>query len=260
MVAEARAITFPVTVRGYERGAVDRYVQHVNRLIAELEISSSSESAVRHALAEVSEETREILQRAHETADEVVLRSRAKADGTVQEAEREAQEIQNAAQREAIEAREAARREADEVLASTRHQAEELRDAAIREATELRETAGLEAERVRAAGKAEAGRLLREAREQADELLKASERHAHELGENADQIWRERRRLVEDLRALGEQLLAIGDAESKRYPRPAEKATATVDHSEEPKLEAAELVTTLQEVVKSSAPANDATS
>ena len=30
---------------------------------------------------------------------------------------------------------------------------------------------------------------------------------------------RQLRRLIEDLRALGEQLLAIGEAESKRFPR-----------------------------------------
>src|SRR6266542_16060 len=60
MVKEARSIKFPVTVRGYERAAVDRYVQQIKRLIDELEISSYSEAAVRHALAEVSEETREI--------------------------------------------------------------------------------------------------------------------------------------------------------------------------------------------------------
>jgi hypothetical protein len=50
---------------------VDRYVQEVNRLIAELEISGSPDSAIRAALEEVSEETRGLLQRAHETADEI---------------------------------------------------------------------------------------------------------------------------------------------------------------------------------------------
>ena len=31
---KARDVDFPVAMRGYERGAVDRYVQQVNRLIA----------------------------------------------------------------------------------------------------------------------------------------------------------------------------------------------------------------------------------
>src|SRR5437764_11685400 len=51
-VQQLRETNFPVALRGYERDAVERYVTHVNRLIAELEISSSPESAVRHALEE----------------------------------------------------------------------------------------------------------------------------------------------------------------------------------------------------------------
>ena len=75
MLKEARGKKFAVAVRGYDRGAVDRYVEQVNRLLAELEISSSPEAAVRHALDEVSEETRELLQRAHQTAEEITARS-----------------------------------------------------------------------------------------------------------------------------------------------------------------------------------------
>ena len=50
LIKQARDTEFPVAIRGYDRAAVDRYVEHVNRLLAELEISSSPESAVRHAL------------------------------------------------------------------------------------------------------------------------------------------------------------------------------------------------------------------
>ena len=71
LVQDARNIEFPVALRGYERAAVDRYVKDINRLITELEMSSSPESAVRRALEEVSEETRELLQRAHQTAEDI---------------------------------------------------------------------------------------------------------------------------------------------------------------------------------------------
>jgi cell division septum initiation protein DivIVA len=243
MVEEARAVTFPAAVRGYERRAVDRYVQDVNRLIAELEISSSSESAVRHALAEVSEETREILQRAHETADEVVLRARAKAADALQEAEREAQEVRNAAQREAIDRREAAEHEAEELLTSARREVAELREAAAREATELRETAGRESEKVRATAEAEAGRMLWAAGEKVDERVKSAEARARELADSADLIWRERRRLIEDVRVVGEQLLAIGETESKRFPRPATASGVTSEDSSESNATDAELAT-----------------
>ena len=95
---EIRSITFPAAIRGYDRDAVDAYVERVNRLIAELEISRSPESAVKHAVAQVSEETRGILERAHETAEDITARSRARADDRIQEAEREAEEIRAAAE------------------------------------------------------------------------------------------------------------------------------------------------------------------
>jgi len=43
-------VSFPVAVRGYERGAVDAYIRRVNRVIAELKVSASPTAAVRHAL------------------------------------------------------------------------------------------------------------------------------------------------------------------------------------------------------------------
>ena len=98
MVEEIRSISFPVALRGYDRDAVDAYVERVNRLIAELEISRSPESAVKHAVAQVSEETRGILERAHETAEDITARSRSKADDRIQEAERDAAEIRRAAE------------------------------------------------------------------------------------------------------------------------------------------------------------------
>jgi DivIVA domain-containing protein len=97
-VDEIREVSFPAAIRGYDRDAVDDYVERVNRLLAELEISRSPESAVKHAVAQVSEETRGILERAHETAEDITARSRARADDRVQEAEREAAKIREAAE------------------------------------------------------------------------------------------------------------------------------------------------------------------
>src|SRR2546421_8135421 len=114
LLKDARNVDFPAGVRGYQRAAVDRYVERVNRLITELEMYSSPESAVRHALDEVSEETRDILQHAHHSAEEITIRSRARADERLQQAEREAQETLAAAGQQATETREAARRAAQE--------------------------------------------------------------------------------------------------------------------------------------------------
>src|SRR5437763_13781945 len=115
MLNDARDVDLPIALRGYDRAAVDRHLGRLNRLIAELEMSSSPESAVRRALDEVSEETRELLQRAHATAEEITSRSRAKADDRLQLGEREAQELRDAARHEAQEARESAQHEAQQV-------------------------------------------------------------------------------------------------------------------------------------------------
>jgi DivIVA domain-containing protein len=84
-------VTFPVVaMRGYDRRAVDEFVEQMVELVTELEGRQSREAVVQRALDEVGEETAGILQRAHETADEIAARSRAQAEGRLQRAEREA--------------------------------------------------------------------------------------------------------------------------------------------------------------------------
>ena len=89
--------SFPIVMRGYDRAAVDAFVQEVRELVAELESRQSQETVVQRALAEVGEETSSILQRAHETADEIAARSRAQAEGRIQRAEREAELVRQQA-------------------------------------------------------------------------------------------------------------------------------------------------------------------
>jgi DivIVA domain-containing protein len=43
-------VSFPGSVRGYDRRAVDAHLTRVNRLIAEVKMSASPRAAVRHAL------------------------------------------------------------------------------------------------------------------------------------------------------------------------------------------------------------------
>ena len=107
-IAEVRDVSFPVAMRGYEREAVDAYVNRVNRLLAELQISASPESAIRNALDEVSQETRGILEQAHEAAEGITRRSRSQADDRLQRAEREGEEVRASADAYAREIRETA--------------------------------------------------------------------------------------------------------------------------------------------------------
>jgi DivIVA domain-containing protein len=90
-------LQFPLAVRGYDRHAVDEFVQEMLELVGELEGRQTRESVVQRALDEIGEETAGILQRAHETADEIAARSRAQAEGRMQRAEREAEMLREQA-------------------------------------------------------------------------------------------------------------------------------------------------------------------
>jgi uncharacterized protein YoxC len=241
LIKEARETDFPIALRGYERNAVDRYVVEVSRLITELEMTASPESAVRHALEEVSEETRGLLERAHQTAEDITARSRARADDRLRQVEAEAEELRKSAsvdaeatreagQREADAMRDAAQREAHDLRAAAQEESAsmrematrevgELRDTATREVNELREAAVRDAQETRTTAREESDRLLSEARRESKELLDEAEGRVRELAQSAETIWRERRRLVDDMRAIGEQLSSIGEAEARRFPQ-----------------------------------------
>ncbi|HEY3728405.1 MAG TPA: DivIVA domain-containing protein [Solirubrobacteraceae bacterium] len=90
---------FPVALRGYDRIAVDAYVQQTAQLVAELQATRSPEAAVRRALERVGEQISGILQRAHETAEEITVQSRREAEDRLEKARIEAAEIAAAAQR-----------------------------------------------------------------------------------------------------------------------------------------------------------------
>jgi DivIVA domain-containing protein len=130
---DIRDVSFHSGVRGYDRRQVDRYVQRVNRVIAELEMASSPQSAVRHALDRVGEQTSGILHHARETADEIVRTARAEAEDTVARAKDEASDITADARAEAdkiaAEAEAAVGRantEAGEIVANATKQAEAI--------------------------------------------------------------------------------------------------------------------------------------
>ena len=146
---------FPVALRGYDREAVDAYVALVNRVIADLQAGRSPQSAIKHALDQVSEETRGILEQAHETADGITSRSQAQAADRLERAEAEARE-----------------------------------------------------------------------------LIAAAETKARVLDHDADEIWRERKRLIDDVRRVADDLAELSDSALRRFP--AEEPTETSELPAEP--------------------------
>jgi DivIVA domain-containing protein len=186
-IADLRNVRFSAAMRGYDRDAVDEYVSRVNQVLAELQITAAPESAIRHALEQVTEETKGLLEHAHETADEITRRSRSQADDRIQGATREAEQLHEASEQEARELRDDAAHESREVREGAAREAREVREAAQREAREIRE---------------------------------AAEARVHELEADAQAILEERARLIGELRELLRRLGEFADGAASRYPSP----------------------------------------
>jgi DivIVA domain-containing protein len=148
-LADLRQPDFPLVMRGYDRAAVDAYVERVNRTIADLQVGRSPQSAIRHALDQVGEETRSILERAHDTADEITARSRAQAAERVDEAERDARAS-----------------------------------------------------------------------------IAAAEARVRVLDADADDVWHERKRLIDDIERVSAELAELADAASRRFPAETPESSA----------------------------------
>jgi hypothetical protein len=146
---------FPIVLRGYDRLAVDAYVQRTSQLVAELQATRSPEAATRRALERVGEQISGILRRAHDTAGEITAESR----------------------REAEDRLEVARQEAASIVAT-------------------------------------------------------AESRIRELDGDTDRIWVERRRIVDDVRGLSEELLSLADSAGERFPAAEDTASGVGERPE----------------------------
>jgi vacuolar-type H+-ATPase subunit H len=98
-VPDVADVDFPITLRGYDRLAVDAYVKRTSQLVAELQATRSPEAAVRRGLERVGEEVAGILQRAHEAAGQITVQSRSDAEDRLERARQEALRITADAER-----------------------------------------------------------------------------------------------------------------------------------------------------------------
>jgi hypothetical protein len=65
-------------------------------------------------------------------------------------------------------------------------------------------------------------------------MLESAETRSRDLARSAEAIWRERRRLIDDMRGIGEQLVAIGDVEGKRFAKLGDEVPVAAAHNGEP--------------------------
>jgi DivIVA domain-containing protein len=195
LAQEISDVSFTVSVRGYDRAAVDAYVSRVEQVVAELELERSPEAAVKRALEQVGEQTRGVLEQAGLTVEEVTTAARHDADATIARARQEGAEI-----------RANANAEAEDILA--RSQAE--------------------AEATVAQARAQAAEELRRSQEEVTALREEAEARLRELRADKETIQQERSRLLADIREITTRVEEVATAADARFP-PAEGAEQTLD-------------------------------
>jgi cell division septum initiation protein DivIVA len=180
-------LSFPGSIRGYDRGAVDAYVSRVQHLVAELEVTRSPEAAVKHALEQVGEQTKSILAQAGETAEQITV---------------------------------AARQDAEESTTCAKHEADGLVANAKAVAAEILARSKAEAEATVAQAQKEAAEHLQRSQEEVAALQEEAEARMRELHTDTETIRHERSQLLDDLREFAARVEEVASVANARFPRP----------------------------------------
>jgi DivIVA domain-containing protein len=188
--SEIGDVSFPVAVRGYERKAVDAYVERVRQVVADLELARSPEAAVRHALEQVGEQTKGILEGAGEAAEQITVSARQEAEASTARARSEADEVVTSAKAEEAEILAHSRAEADATVAQARDEAAEH---------------------------------LQRSREEVAALRQQAELRLGEIRADTETIREERRQLLADIRQIATRVEEVAAAADARFA-PAETA------------------------------------
>jgi DivIVA domain-containing protein len=199
--ADIRDVSFPASVRGYDRRAVDAYIQRVNRVIAELEVTRSPQAAVRHAVDRVADQTKALLQQARESAEKITTSAREEADEIMATAKAEAAELVVNASTEADQAR----AEAEQAVA----------DAAAK-ADDIVARSRAEAENIIARSREEAAERLQRSEQEIAALQDQAEARMRELHADTEAVWNQRHDLLGEIHTMATRLQEVASAAAAR--------------------------------------------
>jgi DivIVA domain-containing protein len=201
--ADLLNVSFPTSMRGYEREAVDSYVKRVNRVIAELKVSASPRSAVTHALEQTEKQVSGLLQRARETGEEITASARQEAEEILGKAKADAAQlhVNVSAETDAIKA------EAEKVVSDARSEAEDMLA-----------RSRLQIENAAAEARAKAEKRRQQLEKELQALREQAEASLRELSADAERIRSERQQLFADIRERANQLLKLADTAPAREP------------------------------------------
>jgi DivIVA domain-containing protein len=192
-------VAFPVSMRGYDREAVDSYVSRVREVVAELEASRSPEAAVKDALEKVGEQTKSVLESAGQSAEQITA---------------------------------AARREAEETTARAQSEAAEIAAKAKAEASELVDRASTEAKETVAKARKEAAEHLQRTQEEVTALREEAEARLGELSADTESIRQNRGELLDEIRGFAARVEEVARAADARFPQREAGGTANEDTRE----------------------------
>jgi DivIVA domain-containing protein len=201
-------VSFPVSVRGYDRHAVDAYVKRVNRVIAEVKVSASPPAAVRHALDQAQEKVAALLQAARDAAEEITTSAGQEAAESTARAKAEAADLMVNTSAEA----DRMRAEAEELLASARAEAEAAVARAKSDANEIVSAATTEVEENRARAQAEGDERRRRLQDELTALEDQARARMHEIQTDTEAIQNRRGQFLDDIRAIANGLVDLADA------------------------------------------------
>jgi DivIVA domain-containing protein len=221
--AEILDVKFPVSVRGYERRAVDAYIKRVNRVIAELKVSASPPAAVRHALDQAEEKVEGLLRAAREAGEEITASARQEAEESTARAKAEAVELLVNSSSEA----DRVRGLADELLAKARTEVEEMVARAKAEANTIVSRATAEAQQIIERSQAEAEERFRQLEQELATLRDQAEAHMRELEADTNAISQRRRELLDDIAEVARGLLGLAEKAEGLPPQPASEAVSS---------------------------------
>jgi len=208
-------VSFPVTLRGYDRDAVDAYIKRVNRVIAELKVRSSPPAAVRHALEQAEGKVQGLLQAAREAAEQITASAQQEAEENTARAKAEAAElvVNTSAEADRVKA------EADELIANARTEAGATADKAKSEADKVVADASAEAQSNLARAQAEADDRRQRLQEELAALQEEAETRLRDVQADTEAVWKERGELLEEIRRLAGGLVDLTTAAAARIQR-----------------------------------------
>jgi DivIVA domain-containing protein len=205
-------VSFTVSVRGYERGAVDAYIRRVNRVIAELKVSASPTAAVRHAIDQAEGKVEGLLRSAREAAEQITTSAREEAEENADRLKTEAVKfvVDTNAEMDRL------RAEAAELTAKARADAEATLAKAKAEASKILAGARAEAQDTLARSQAEADERRRRLEEELAALQEEAETRLREMKADTQAVWRERDQMLDGIRAMANDLGDIAKASAAR--------------------------------------------